>query len=469
MKNKRSASMMKIAALGASVAAALSGVAACGDTESSDPNKITFWFWGSPAEVAVYEQLIAQYEDEHPGVTVAPTHYESSIYMGKFQAERKKPDVFFMPDTDFAAWADAGVMLDLDGSVSEAELNAVWPAAINEYRYDAQTKSLGSGSLYGFPKDLGPVCLTYNKKLLEKQIDKNGLDRADVYELLDPTDPMTWDEFRGLLKDLTHGETDLYGIPYYEMDAALYSNAANYFTDDASEQRIDDNFIDAVVFNIQLATVDKVMPSADMSGATDAYTRFFNGKTIFTWMGPWDNADFWNYDIEYDICPVPYNGKNPDAQSVTFAGSMCYGVSAKTKKRDVAVDFAKWLSMSESCQRKALELGQQVPNLMDMAKTDFISAEWKVQPEHRSLFVDVIDGNTNSIGLYESAADDRISSKTRPLYYTYDGTWKDNLLSYLAEEDLWRATDAALIKTKLEAYRNDLQNDLDIMNERWKG
>ena len=149
------------------------------------------------------------------------SHYESSIYMGKFQAERKKPDVFFMPDTDFAAWADAGVMLDLDGSVSEAELNAVWPAAINEYRYDAQTKSLGSGSLYGFPKDLGPVCLTYNKKLLEKQIDKNGLDRADVYELLDPTDPMTWDEFRGLLKDLTRGETDLYGIPYYEMDAEI--------------------------------------------------------------------------------------------------------------------------------------------------------------------------------------------------------------------------------------------------------
>ena len=39
MKNKRSTSMMKIAALGASVAAALSGVAACGDTESSDPDR----------------------------------------------------------------------------------------------------------------------------------------------------------------------------------------------------------------------------------------------------------------------------------------------------------------------------------------------------------------------------------------------------------------------------------------------
>lgn len=469
MKSNFGKSVLRIVAAGVAAVTAFGGVAACGDADSSDPNKITFWFWGSPAEVAVYEQLIAQYEDEHPGVTIAPTHYESGIYMGKFQAERKKPDVFFMPDTDFAAWVDAGIMLNLDSSVSREELDAVWPAAVNEYRYDVQNKTLGSGSLYGFPKDLGPVCLTYNKKIVERQIAKNDLDRDVVYELLDPTDPMTWDEFRGLLKDLTRGETELYGIPYYEMDSALYSNDANYFTDDASTQKIDDNFIDAVVFNIQLATVDKVMPSADVSGATDAYTRFFNGKTIFTWMGPWDNADFWNYDLEYDICPVPYNGKNPNAQSVTFAGSMCYGVSAKTKKPDVAVDFAKWLSMSTSCQKKALELGQQVPNLMEMAKTDYISADWKVQPEHRSLFVDIIDGNTNSIGLYKSAADDKISSKTRPLYYTYDSTWKDNLMSYMSEGNLWRATDAAVIRSKLESYRDDLQSDLDLMNERWKG
>lgn len=479
MNEKIRSKAIGIAAFGAAAIMALGGLAACdGDAIDKDPNKITFWFWGSTAEVKVYQQLIAQYEDEHPGVTIAPTHYESNVYMNKFQAERKKPDVFFMPDTDFLSWVDAGTMLDLGGYITQEEVDSIWKEAVDEYRYDMSTKTLGSGSIYGFPKDLGPVCLTYNKTLLDQQIQKNGLDRDDVYGLLDPTDPMTWTEFRMLLKQLTNDQDkksahQIYGIPYYELDAALYSNNANYFTADASKQKLDDDFIDALTFNIQLATVDKVMPSASLSGATDAYTRFFNSKTIFTWMGPWDNADFWETaKFDYDICPVPYNGDNPAARSISFNGSMCYGISAKTKKTNVAVDFAKWLSMSMSCQTKAMNLGQQVPNIKSLATT-YISDDWTTDgankcPEHRSLFIDIIDGNTNSIGIYESAEDDKISGKTRSLYYTYDSTWKDNLMSYVDEEDLWEATERSVIKSAIEKYRDDFQYDLDVMNDRWK-
>ena len=449
--------------------------AACDDLGGG--GKITFWGWGSPAEVKVYEKLIAQYQKENPGVTVAYTHYESNVYMNKFMSERRKPDVFFMPDTDFVAWADAGVMLGLDSYVTQEEINSVWPEAMNEYYYNAKTRTLGKSSgakLYGFPKDLGPVTLVYNKTLLEQQINKNGLNKDEVYALLNPRKAMTWAQFRQLLIDLTADQnkssaTQIYGIPYYEMDVALYSNNANYFTDDASTQKIDQAFIDAVAYNIQLATVDKVMPSSSLSGATDAYTRFFNNKTIFTWMGPWDNADFWTYtNLDYDIIPVPYNGENPEAKSVSMIGSMCYGVSAKSKNKEAAVKFAKWLCMGETCQQSAMELGQQVPNLKSMAE-DYISAAWEVKPVNRSLFVDIMDGNTNSIGLYGSAAEDQISGKTRSLYYTYDGTWKDNLMSYIDAQGLWDAKDYNTIKTKLEAYRSSLQADLNEMNSRWKG
>lgn len=475
---------MKIAAVGASALMALGGLAACGgDRDDGDPNKITFWFWGSPAEVKVYNQLIARYEDEHPGVTIAPTHYESNTYMSKFQAERKKPDVFFMPDTDFVAWADAGIMLDLNSYVTQSEVDSVWKLAFDEYRYDPSSKTIGSGHIYGFPKDLGPSVLTYNKTLLDQQITKNNLDKDEVYALLSPTTPMTWVQFRTLCKNLTADQNkesaeQIYGIPYYIMDTAIYSNNANYFTDDAKTQKIDERFIEAVAFNIQLATVDRVMPSASLSGASDAYTRFFNGKTIFTWMGPWDNADFWDYtNLVYDVIPVPYNGENPDAQSVTTTGSMCYGVSARSSKVDVAVDFAKWLSISTSCQTYSMGLGQQVPNLIDMAtnaQTGYISDNWTTDgankhPKNRSVFVDVIDGNSNSMNLYASASADKVSGKTRSLYFTYDSTWQDNLMSYIDDEGLWDEKSYDVIKEKLIAYRDDLQADLDLMNDRWKG
>lgn len=475
-------------AIAAAATMSLASLATIGcSNHDNDPKYITFWYWGSPAEVNVYEQLIAQYQKEHPDITIGSQHYESNTYMDKFLAETKKPDVFFMPDTDFLQWVDAGIMLNLDSYVTEAELNSVWDAAIDEYYYNPETKTLGKSAgahFYGFPKDLGPNTLVYNKTLLDQQITKNNLDRDAVYELLSPTDPMTWNEFRQLLKDLTKDQVkkdskgkpnpdQIYGIPYFEMDIALYCNNACYFTDNAEKQGIDQNFIDSVAFNIQLATVDEVMPAASISSGTDAYTRFFNSKSIFTWAGPWDNADFWNkVKFGYDVVPAPYNGDNPNAQSVTMVGSMCYGISAAMAKKNpekaqTAVDFAKWLCMGTTCQQKTMELGQQVPNLKSM-KEAFVSADWNVEPAHRSLYIDILDGNTNSLGLYESAEQDKITGKTRPLYYTYNGLWKDNLMSYINDEKLWECSDKATIQEKLEAYKSDLQLDLDDMNAEWK-
>ena len=276
-----------------------------------------------------------------------------------------------------------------------------------------------------------------------------------MYALLDPRAPMSWEQFAQLLVDLTKDQKNvskadrIYGIPYYEMDACVYSNNANYFYDNATKQGIDENFIQAVAFNIQLATVYDVMPDADFSGSTDAYTRFLNNKAIFTWMGPWDNADFWDYSsLEYNVIPVPY-GSAEGASSVSFVGSMCYGVSSKSKVKEEAVKFAKWLSMGTSSQELSVSLGQQVPNLVDMVD-DYVSADWDVQPADRSVFIDIIDDNTDSLGLYaKEGKSDMVSGKVRALYYTYDSTWKTNLLNYLSTKEAWKLSSYEDIKALL--------------------
>lgn len=470
-----------ILALALLLVVALPVFAACnGGDDPVDPQgrtKIKFWYWGSLAEKKVYEELIDRYMEENENVIIVPTHYESNIYMTNFQNENPKPDVFFMPDTDFLAWADAGIMENLLPYCTEEELNSVWPKAMDEYYYDSATHTLGKSAnakLYGFPKDLGPVTLVYNETLLDKQIAANNLNKEQVYNLLDPRTPMTWAQFTQLLVDLTKDQKGvskadrIYGIPYYEMDACLYSNNANYFYDNATKQGIDDNFIQAVTFNIQLATVYDVMPDADFSGSTDAYTRFLSNKSIFTWMGPWDNADFWDYkNLKYNVIPVPY-GPAEGAESVSFVGSMCYGVSSASKVKEEAVKFAKWLSMSQSCQELSVSLGQQVPNLISMVN-DYVSADWDVQPANRSVFIDIIDDHTDSLGLYaKDGKKDIVSGKTRALYYTYDSTWRTNLLSYLNNSQAWKLSSAEEIANVLTSYRTQLQADLDNMNNRFK-
>ncbi len=458
----------------------LTGLAGCGGGEStvdeSGRTKIKFWYWGSLAEKEVYEELIDQYMEENPDVVIVPTHYESTIYMTNFQSEKNKPDVFFMPDVDFLAWADAGIMEDLLPYCTEEELAAVWPKAMDEYYYDSQTRTLGkseNAKLYGFPKDLGPVTLVYNKTLLDRQIAANGLNQDEVYALLDPRTPMSWEQFAQLLVDLTKDQKNvskadrIYGIPYYEMDSCIYSNNANYFYDNATKQGIDENFIQAVAFNIQLATVYDVMPDADFSGSTDAYTRFLNNKAIFTWMGPWDNADFWDYSsLEYNVIPVPY-GIAEGASSVSFVGSMCYGVSSNSKVKEEAVKFAKWLSMGTSSQELSVSLGQQIPNLVDMVDA-YVSPDWNVLPADRSVFIDIIDDNTDSLGLYaKEGKSDVVSGKVRALYYTYDSTWKTNLLNYLSANEAWKLSSYEDIKALLLDYQDQLQADLDMMNQRF--
>lgn len=278
-----------------------------GGVVEPEQTDITFWHWGSTYETSVFNRLVEKYEEENPNINIITTHYDAAYYMTNLSALTVKPDVFFLPDIDFAQWASDGLLLPLDDYVTQSEINSVWDSSITDYRYDGLTKTLGKGALYGFPKDLGPVCLAYNVDLLDYQMESNsvaykhGMTKEEFYaEYLDPKKPMTWEQFTELLVDLTDDQDKanpdrIYGIPYFELESALYSNNADFISEDGSTQKIDERFIETVIFNILLDTKYHVMPDAYHSGIESSYSRFYRGNTIFTWMGPWDNAEFWQH------------------------------------------------------------------------------------------------------------------------------------------------------------------------------
>ena len=338
---------------------------------------------------------------------------------------------------------------------------------MDEYYYNPDTALLGKrdgAKLYGLPKDLGPFTLVYNEDLLNAQIAANKLNKEEIYaNLLNPKEPMTWTEFRNLLKSLVPGlGENQYGISHYEIEAAIYSNDANFFTDDAATQKITDkNFTDALQFCANLALVDGVMtPEAKQD--TDGFTRFQGGNCIFSFMGPWDCSQFWSFNIPFktNILPVPYNGDNPNARSTAWVGSMGYCVSKKANalQTAAALRLAKYLCMNENAQRKFYELGQQVPNIMEMAKDEYVNDTRGLiagkDPADRSVWLDTIDGFSDT---------DKVGGKVRPRYYTYSSGWYAELTDYLSDQGLWKGTKTAA--QICEAYSDIFQKKLTAMRK----
>lgn len=467
---------------------ALSLFAACGpgggddddtpvdpDAEITEQVDITFWGWGDLAEQNNYRTLVNKFMNE-PGNENINVDYKgrtASAHMSALEGSmRNLPDLFMLSDYDFYAWAADNTLKDITPYVTEEELSTIWPQAVDEYYFNPDTLLLGKSEgakLYGLPKDLGPFTLVYNEDLLEDAATAAGLDMATVRSTyLDPKKPMTWEEFRTFLKQLQpHLGANQYGITHYELEAAIYSNNANFFNDDASQQRITDkNFIDALQFAANLGIPasqggDGVMTPADQSDV-DGFTRFMGGNAIFSFMGPWDSAQFWAYDIPFrsNILPVPYNGANPDAQSTAWVGSMGYCIGKKTSgaKLAAAIRLAKYLCMNTDAQRKFYELGQQVPNIVEMARVEYVNDTQGLidgkDPADRSVWLDTIDG---------FSATDKVGGKVRARYYTYTNGWYDDFTAYIGDQGLWTGKKTA--EEICNAYKDTFQSKLDDIRD----
>ena len=437
------------------------------DDGKTEDGKVTIEFlgWGDAAEIANYQTMVQLFMQENPDIIVSYSGQNATDYMTTLSNRANNlPDLFYMPDYDFYGWAADGMLKDISSYVTEAELSAVWEQAIDEYYYNPDTQKLGrseGAALYGLPKDLGPFTLVYNKTLIDSQIEKLGLNTEEIYAYLNPTVPMTWEQFRTLCKKLDPNPSDnIYGVSHYEIEAAVYSNNANFFTDDAKTQLIDQpEFYNALQFIADLCIVDHVMPTAEDQNSTNGYQRFKSSGCIFSFMGPWDCAEFWkSVTFEYDVLPVPYNGANPDAQSTAWVGSMGYCIDAKASaaKTEAAIKLAKYLCYNEDAQRKFYDLGQQVPNLVSMANDEYINDTKGLigdkDPVTRSVWVDTING---------TSATDKIGGKVRSRYFTYNSDWFNSFTEWINTKGMWAGTVTA--EEACKSYAPYLQQALNEM------
>lgn len=421
----------------------------------SNSTTISFYGWGSNEEQENFQTLVDEFMRQNPDVNVVYSATDSGSYMSALKNKGNNlPDVFYIPDYEFMQWADSGKLMALDEYITQEEIDSMWSLSTEMYRYDSNALKLGQGKLYGLPKDLGPYALVYNKDLLKKIIADNNLDIS----LPDPNIPMTWSQFTDYLQKITISGSNVFGIGYYELMAAVYSNNANFFDDDVKKEKISEkNFIDAVQFIADLSLKYGVAPSADQQSSQNSFQRFLNQGCVFTFMGPWDCKQFWNdLTFEFDLMPTPV-GPAEGAKSTSWVGSVAYCISNKSKKKSAAVRLAKFLACSETSNIMNYQLGQAIPNVKEYAENQYINGEGltgrQLMPANRKLFVDIVRGN------------EYVQGKNRCKYYAYDNTFLEDLETSL--NPVYQGNQTA--EQFLKGYAAKYQSGLDESNEYLNG
>lgn len=363
---------------------------ACGSGNSNKDadgkEQITFMFRGGEDEKKAYSAAIKKFEEEED-VKVKIISTDADQYATKLQAAisgGNMPDVFYVEQSNLMPYVDNGVLLDITDEIEKSgfDLSNIWEYGVNSYRYDGE--KVGSGPLYGLPKDVGPFALGYNKTMFEK----SGI------ALPDKDKPYSFDEFIKVSQELTKdsngdGELDQWATGFnvvWSLPAFAWSNGADWINDDKTKVTVDTpEFAEALQLFADLQNKYKVTPSISDAQTLDTYQRWMNGEIAFFPVGPWDLSTYAGLDFEYDLMPWPAGATG---KSAAYMGSLGIGVSSKTKSPEKSVKLVEYLSASEEGQQQLVDAQIQIPNLIDMAET--WASDTETMPSNKEEFLQIV-------------------------------------------------------------------------------
>ena len=430
--------------------------------DSSGKTLIKFYGWGSTVEIENFRVMIEEFETLYPEYSVYYEPVAAENYITGLAVKRNNPknmpDVFYMPDINFIQWATSrnNIMMDISSYVENSEvfsLDNVWSEGINAYRYDPSQKKFGTGGLYGLPKDLGPIALTYNKNIVTAKgvtiiSDAKGTYGYDpVTKTLNDKVAMTWAQFIKFCSDVKTGSpsssNSIVGVTHYPLEAAYYSMGGDFTDATRKTVTIDnDKFAESLQFVADLSNKFEVMTTAVGQASQNGVQRFTSGLAACSFIDAYQMATLWKTNFEWDLLytPVPNasgdlnnftDGYREGASSQSYLGSVAISVYKDTKVPEAAYRLCEFLTVNRTAQRINYQRGQAVPNLIDMANNEFLTADLNDtsglnRPKNRKVYVDMMN-----------------TCKRRPAAYTYykpkegsgrNENWYDELWESTADE-----------------------------------
>jgi multiple sugar transport system substrate-binding protein len=350
----------KIFALLITLAFVLSACSGKTGTTGGGPVAITFSAWGAPEELAVWKQIVADFETANPNVTVNVEVSDWDAYWDKLKtqlAANTPPDIFAMDAPLFLDYQSRDVLLNLQPYIDKNPdiLKDVYPQTLSAY----QTPD----GYYGLPRDFQTIVLFYNK------------DMFDAAGMAYPTADWTWEDLRAAARQLTKdtngdGKIDQYGFVFDQWDMepgwseAVWAYGGDIVNADHTKTLIGDPAArQAWQLLYDMVFVDKSVPDANTIGQYGG--DLFQAKVAaMTPMGHWAVPGYDTGGFKYDAVPMP---KGPEGHA-TSDNSAGFVVAKATKHPQEAFNFIKFV-LSQSGQTRLAELGFACPVLKTVAES----------------------------------------------------------------------------------------------------
>ncbi len=300
---------------------------------------LVVWHGYRAEEKAAIEKIVASYNAAHPNAHVTTLAVPFDAFNDKITASVPRgngPDVFIAAHDRLGGWVEAGNTVEPIDFFLDAATKARFLAPTMEamaYR----------GQVWGLPLNYKSITLIYNKKLIKEP-------PKDTAELVK------------IAKSQTNKASGHFGLAFAYNDYYFYACLQNgmgggVFASGAKPVLNSKENRAALELLMRWIDKDGFLP-AEPSGAL--ITSLFNeGKAAMVFNGPWFIGEIAK-DVEYGIAPLPKlveNGGKPIRPWMSVEGVF---ISAQSKSKDAAYDFAKYLTDVPSAKVMALE-GRQSP------------------------------------------------------------------------------------------------------------
>ncbi len=316
-----------------------------------EPVTIAFWEQEGEEVDVFIDELIAEFQEQYPYITVERTHYENEALRDQFQTAAladAAPEVVRVPN-DFAGPFSA--------------LDIIAPATdlfdqdfLDQFFDGALQPAMVSGTLWGVPDNYGNhLMLLYNKSLIAEA-------------------PATFEDLIAAAKDLTNG--DIQGFAYNLNEpfwgAGFYGAFGGWPLDENDQPQFNNQaFIDYLAFVKNLKDEGVVPEECDYNCAD---TLFKEGKAAMIINGDWSLGGYADaLGDNLGVAPVPPINGNPYTE---MTAGKYYMVSKAVlddpAKKDAVVKFITFMT-SADVQKRWLDEFKRLPSNKEVAQDPAIT------------------------------------------------------------------------------------------------
>ncbi|MGP4108124.1 ABC transporter substrate-binding protein [Virgibacillus sp. L01] len=358
---------------------------------NSSTTEITLGFYSSGSADEKMNEIIDQFEEEHPDIKVKTQNAPYQQFFQKLDTQiagGNAPDVWLSDGVFVQKYAERGAAKDLTDLI-EKDLD-------KEEYFGLDFNKGSEGKYWAVPQGIQIASLFYNKDMF----DKAGVDYPD--------DTWTWEDLKEAGAKLTldrkgnnanetgfeSSSINQYGLTFFNITegwmTVLKSHGGGVLGEDLKNSIVDSpENKEAVEYIVDGMERGIFTDPSDLQSFQSPMSPF-PSETAAMRIGIYARVLAANETgVNYDVTVLP---KGPDGKrfAPVIANSWIISNSTSDKKAEAAWEWIKYWVSSDDVQKKWAELGEAVPVKKSVANSDlFLNSGDK--PENKQAFLDSFD------------------------------------------------------------------------------